>query len=72
MGYGSATTDGTNIRMNGRNTQDNAHPCRIYDGVNAILASNITLNLVDEPTVFIERRPAPICDVPPFSSSINK
>jgi len=41
-------------------------PYRIFDQNNVIQASNISPYLVDAPTVFVERRVSPICQVPPF------
>lgn len=37
---------------------------RIYDGQSIITTSNISPYLIDAPTVFIENKSAPICDVP--------
>ena len=39
---------------------------RLYDGTNVTIASNISPYLLDSPTVFIERRTEPLCDVPVF------
>ena len=40
--------------------------CKIYDGDDVIPCSNISPYLLDAPTVFIDRRSEPLCDVPPF------
>lgn len=39
---------------------------KIFDGQDVIIATNISPYLLDSPTVFIDRRSNPICDVPPF------
>jgi hypothetical protein len=39
---------------------------RIFDGDKVIEAANINPYLMDAPTIFIESRTKPICDVPPF------
>ena len=39
----------------------------IFDGERAIFAANICPYLIDAPTVFIESRAKPICDVPPMT-----
>ena len=39
----------------------------IYDGDRVIFAANICPYLIDAPTVFIESRAKPICDVPPMT-----
>ena len=40
--------------------------CKIYDGNDVIPCSNISPYLLDAPTVFIDRRSEPLCNVPPF------
>ena len=40
---------------------------QIFDGDRAIPAANICPYLIDAPTVFIESRAKPICDVPPMT-----
>ena len=39
---------------------------KLYDGDSVIEASNISPYLLDAPTIFIDRRTDPICNVPPF------
>lgn len=39
---------------------------KIFDGQEVITATNISPYLLDAPTIFIDRRSDPICDVPPF------
>ena len=65
-GCDNAAIDGTTGRNDGGKARADAHPCRIFDGENVIPANNINPYLIDGPTVFIERRETPICDVPPF------
>ncbi len=38
----------------------------IYDGDQKIIASNINAYLIDGPNYFVEKRTAPLCDVPPM------
>ena len=39
---------------------------KIYDGQKVTVATNISPYLLDAPTIFIDRKSEPICDVPPF------
>ena len=54
------------IGFSGSDLAENHRVLRIYDGKEIIEASNISPYLLDAPTVFLNRRSDPLCDVPPF------
>ena len=48
----------------GFSTSPNSRSAKLYNGLHIIEAKNINPYLLDAPTVFIEKRSKPICDVP--------
>ena len=54
IGFSTGTVSVTDIKR------------KLFDGQKVTMATNISPYLLDAPTIFIDRKSNPICDVPPF------